>query len=309
MTDLPTVTIYTDGGSQPNPGPGGWAAVLVAENGYTKELSGAEPDTTNNRMELTAAIQALRALKGASHVTLFTDSEYLRNGITSWLPGWVARGWRRKGDKPVQNEDLWRALHAETGRHTIDWQWVKGHAGNTFNERADQLATQARQHTTGESPSAPAGAPSGSDVLPAFEIALRVSVPRPGGTGGWAARIAPTGTDSQPPVLSGRSAETSSNRLILEAALAALQAIPGGEPARLFCPDDYLYNGLTGRIGSWQARGWKTKSGSPVKHQDLWRALADELARRPVECVLEREQPTELARDLDRLAAGAVGSN
>ena len=92
-------------------------------------------------------------------------------------------------------------------------------------------------------------------MLPAFEIALRVSVPRPGGTGGWAARIAPTGTDSQPPVLSGRSAETTSNRLILEAALAALQAIPGGEPARLFCPDDYLYNGLTGRIGSWQARG------------------------------------------------------
>jgi len=305
MTDRPTVTIYTDGGSLPNPGPGGWAAVLIAGNGYTKELSGAEPDTTNNRMELTAAIEALRALKGPSRVTLYTDSEYLRKGITEWLPGWVARGWRRKGDKPVENEDLWRALHAETGRHAIDWQWVKGHAGNTYNERVDRLATEARRRLTGEaSPAADRPAPAGE--TPAYEIALRVSVPKTGGAGGWAARIAATGEDASPDTSTGRSPKTTSNRLILEAALAALQAIPGSEPVRLYCPDDYLYMGLTTWIAGWQVRGWKTKSGSPVKHQDLWRALADEMARRPVDCALERERPTELARDLEKLAADAV---
>lgn len=305
MTDRPTVTIYTDGGSLPNPGPGGWAAVLIAENGYTKKLSGAEPDTTNNRMELTAAIEALRTLKGPSRVTLYTDSEYLRKGITEWLPGWVARGWRRKGDRPVQNEDLWRMLHAETERHTIDWQWVKGHAGNEYNECVHRLATEARQRLTGEaSPAANRPAPAG--VTPAYEIALRVSVPKTGGAGGWAARITATGEDDSPDTSTGRSPATTSNRLILEAALAALQTIPGGEPVRLYCPDDYLYMGLTTWIAAWRARGWKTKSGSPVKHQDLWRALADEMARRPVECVLEREQSTELARDLDRLAADAI---
>src|SRR5512139_1571278 len=122
----PQVTIYTDGGCDPNPGPGGWAALLMFrdEHGtlHERELSGAEPDTTNNRMELTAAIMALRALNKPCTVALHTDSEYLKKGITEWLAGWIKKGWRTSKKEPVKNQDLWEALHAETQRHTMDWK-------------------------------------------------------------------------------------------------------------------------------------------------------------------------------------------
>jgi ribonuclease HI len=147
--DMPEVTIYTDGGSDPNPGPGGWAALLMMRRAdgspHERELSGNHPDTTNNRMELTAAIEALRALKRPCAVTLHTDSEYLKNGITRWMDGWSKNGWRTSKKKPVKNQDLWQALHAETKRHSIDWQWVKGHAGNPYNERVDRLVAIARE--------------------------------------------------------------------------------------------------------------------------------------------------------------------
>ena len=133
------VTIHTDGGCEGNPGPGGWAAVL--EHGvHKKELAGGEPATTNNRMELQAAISALRALTEPCQVTLFTDSVYVRDGITKWIRGWKARGWRTLDKKPVKNEDLWRALDAEVARHQVHWKWLKGHAGHPLNERCDILA-------------------------------------------------------------------------------------------------------------------------------------------------------------------------
>jgi len=145
MPKRPHVTIYSDGGCAPNPGPGGWGAILIADDGYTKELSGGELDTTNNRMELTAAIQALRALKHPSDVDFYTDSAYVKNGITSWLLAWVRNHWRTSDKKPVKNQDLWQALYEETQRHTITWHWVRGHAGNHYNERADQLVIAARE--------------------------------------------------------------------------------------------------------------------------------------------------------------------
>lgn len=133
------VTIHTDGGCEGNPGPGGWGAVLEYA-GRSRELSGGEIATTNNRMELQAAIAALSALKEPCEVELFTDSEYLRDGITRWLPRWKARGWMRTGKQPVKNQDLWRALDAATAPHRIQWRWLKGHAGHAGNERCDQLA-------------------------------------------------------------------------------------------------------------------------------------------------------------------------
>jgi ribonuclease HI len=138
---LPRVTVYTDGACFGNPGPGGWAAVLSSA-GQEKVLSGGEPGTTNNRMELTAAIQALQALKRPCRVDVYTDSEYLRRGITEWLAGWKARGWRRK-DGELLNADLWRALDAAQARHQVEWHWVHGHAGHAANERVDQLARDA----------------------------------------------------------------------------------------------------------------------------------------------------------------------
>jgi len=136
---LTDVTIYTDGACSGNPGPGGWGAILV--HGETrKELSGGEPETTNNRMELQAAIEALNALKRPCKVALYTDSVYVRDGITKWIKGWQRNGWRTAAKKPVKNAELWQALQAALKPHDIDWHWVKGHAGHPENERADELA-------------------------------------------------------------------------------------------------------------------------------------------------------------------------
>jgi ribonuclease HI len=148
MTDLPQtaaqhVVIYTDGACKGNPGPGGWGAMLTS-GGTVKELFGGEMGTTNNRMEMTAVIEALAALKRPCRVTLYLDSEYVRKGITEWIGGWKARGWRTAAKQPVKNVDLWQKLDAlVTGSgHTIEWRWVKGHAGDPGNERADALANK-----------------------------------------------------------------------------------------------------------------------------------------------------------------------
>jgi len=133
------VVIYTDGACSGNPGPGGWGVVL-RWNGVTKELHGGEPQTTNNRMELTAAIQALEALRRPAEVELWTDSTYVLNGITKWIDGWQRNGWMTKARKPVKNADLWRRLADAMSRHEVTWRWVKGHAGDEGNERADELA-------------------------------------------------------------------------------------------------------------------------------------------------------------------------
>lgn len=135
------VKVYCDGACAGNPGPGGWGAILIS-NRKVKEISGGEPDTTNNRMELTAAIEALRLLPEGSQVQMYTDSSYLVNGASAWMKGWKARGWKRK-EGPLLNVDLWQALDKELERHEVKWEWVKGHAGNGFNERADHLATRA----------------------------------------------------------------------------------------------------------------------------------------------------------------------
>ena len=137
--DRPTVTIHTDGACLGNPGPGGWGAVLRS-GPHERELYGGDPATTNNRMELMAAIQALEALKRPSDVDLYTDSSYVRNGILSWVAKWKANGWRTAAKAPVKNEDLWRRLDTAREPHTVTWHWVKGHAGDPGNERADALA-------------------------------------------------------------------------------------------------------------------------------------------------------------------------
>ena len=138
---MDTVEIYTDGACKGNPGPGGWGALLVSGQ-HEKELFGGEAHTTNNRMELMAVIQALNALKRPCKVILHTDSQYVQKGITEWLAGWKARGWKTASKSPVKNVDLWQALEAAQARHSIDWRWVKGHAGHDGNERADMLANR-----------------------------------------------------------------------------------------------------------------------------------------------------------------------
>ena len=140
------VDIHTDGACLGNPGPGGWAA-LLCWRGVERELTVGEAATTNNRMELMAAIAALETLKEPCNVVLTTDSQYVRQGITEWMAGWIRRGWKTSGGDPVKNRDLWERLHAAANRHAVDWRWVKGHAGHPENERVDQLARlQALKH-------------------------------------------------------------------------------------------------------------------------------------------------------------------
>ncbi len=140
------LTAYTDGACSGNPGPGGWGAVLIARDGdrvlRTREIKGGEPLTTNNRMELTAAIAALEALDRPATLTVVTDSVYVRDGVTRWIHGWKANGWLTGQRKPVKNEDLWRRLDTAAARHRVDWAWIKGHAGHPENERADALARE-----------------------------------------------------------------------------------------------------------------------------------------------------------------------
>jgi ribonuclease HI len=141
VSGRPRVSIWSDGACSGNPGPGGWGAVLKW-NGHEKELKGGEAATTNNRMELSAAIAALEALKGKEAVDLYTDSQYLRGGVTGWIKGWKKNGWKTADKKPVKNVDLWQKLDGLSQRHDVAWHWVKGHAGTDGNERADELARE-----------------------------------------------------------------------------------------------------------------------------------------------------------------------
>jgi ribonuclease HI len=322
-----SVTIYTDGGADPNPGPGGWGVVLVhPPSGKLRELRGGEPQTTNNRMELTAAIRALEALRQPSRVELHTDSQYLRQGVTEWLPGWIARGWRRK-DGELRNEDLWRRLAAEAARHEVNWHWVRGHAGDRYNERADQLASEAiREQRAALAAARAAGrlAPVGAGKAtrpPELDVYLRVSA-TPRGSG-WAALIRPAGTPrgAQEPagapqtakapeaqevpgerMLSGGlppGAAATSNALDLAAAAVTLEALPEGAAAAVHTVSDYLRHGASRWLPSWRQRGWKTKEGSPVLNRALWERLAAAMATREVTWPEVKGQEIE---ELDRLA-------
>ena len=142
MSNLTRVEIFTDGACKGNPGPGGWGAVIRSGK-HEKELSGSEAETTNNRMEMMAAIEALNTLKRPCHVILTTDSSYVRDGITKWVHGWRKNGWKTADKKPVKNVELWQSLLEAAGRHSVEWHWVKGHAGHPENERADALASAA----------------------------------------------------------------------------------------------------------------------------------------------------------------------
>ena len=139
---MDAVEIYTDGACRGNPGPGGWAAVLRS-GAHEKTLQGSATQTTNNRMELTAAVSALQALTRPASVVLYTDSRYVQQGISEWLPSWRARGWKTAGKKPVKNLDLWQALQQATAGHAVEWRWVRGHSGNAYNEQVDRLANEA----------------------------------------------------------------------------------------------------------------------------------------------------------------------
>jgi len=289
---LPPVTIYTDGGCNPNPGPGGWAAILLFPGRKARELTGSHPDTTNNRMELQAAIEALHALPEPHRVTFYTDSEYLRRGITEWLPAWQKNDWQR-GKREVKNRDLWQQLAEEVQRHPIEWRWTRGHTGDRWNERADRLARSMIRI---------AALPLSDEN--AVHIFAAGSYRGKTGRGGWAVVLRYRETEKS---LSGHVTDASSNRMHLQAAIEGLRALKKSLPVHLYTPSDYLKNGATMWLSGWRARNWKTKDGKPVSNRDLWEALASLLQTHQVQWhVVSKEAMPPPMQRARRLAAEAA---
>ncbi len=264
-SELPEVTIYTDGGCRPNPGPGGWGAVLLFPGSDPRELSGGKPKATNNRMELVAAIEALGALAEPHRVELVTDSSYLKKGITEWLPVWLSKGWKTAGKKTVKNRDLWQELEKAMEIHDVTWRWTKGHAGNRWNEVADQLASAAIPR-----------APLPVDDRKAVHLFCAVAYSGKKQVGAWG--VALRFADHEK-AYSGRVAGASPNRLHLLSAISGLQELKRPVRLHLYTVSDYLKDGATSWIPGWRQRGWTTRDGKPVSHRDLWQRL-DELVRR-----------------------------
>lgn len=253
------IVIYSDGGADPNPGIGGWAAILTYKN-HERILTGNEPQSTNNRMELTAAIAALEALKRPSLVEFHTDSEYLRKGINEWIDNWQERGWKTKSGKPVSNVDLWRRLIPLVNRHDINWHWVKAHAGNPLNERVDALAREARLAITPDEQL--------SSDLP--HLYLRSSCRGNPGPGGWGVVLEIGDETIQN---SGAEPSTTNNRMEITAAIEGLLMLERGSAAQIFTTSDYLYQGITRWIHGWRQRNWLKRDGKAVANADLWQAL------------------------------------
>jgi len=312
-TDTRTVTVYTDGGCDPNPGPGGWAAILCYGD-HEVVLSGNALDSTNNRMEIEAAIAALAYLfgrHGRCSVDLHTDSRYLRQGITQWIDDWFARGWKTKAGQPVKNQDAWRRLYDLTHAHEVAWHWTKGHAGDPLNERADQLAQAARRRL--EVADAPSGMPVGiapADAsLSSVELSIGVSCLGSNGPGAWAVVMRDGETQT---VLHGQRADATSNALYLEAALEGLRAVRDRRAVTVYAASDYLIRGASEWAPGWQWNGWRTKSGSEVKNRGAWEALLQAAQPHQVSwrLVKESDQDNELSeakRIASREAARLAG--
>ena len=281
------VEIYTDGACSGNPGPGGYGAILKS-NGNTKELSQGFKNTTNNRMELTAAIEALRALKRPCQVEFYTDSEYVRRGITEQIGKWQDQNWQRKG-KPIPNVDLWQQLLALTEVHDINWHWVRGHSGNKLNERVDVLARDARLAIT----------PAVELSREARRLYVRGTCKGNPGPGAWAV-ILESGEESRQ--LSGTEPSTTNNRMELMAVIGGLSLIPTGESAYVVTTSDYVFMGATRWIHGWRRRSWKKKDGQPVSNQDLWQELDQMLRERAVELISGKGDLEQFKVGLDETA-------
>jgi ribonuclease HI len=298
------IRVYTDGGCRPNPGPGGWGAVLMLPEGPL-ELSGSEASSTNNRMELTAAVRALEALPPGSDVELITDSTYLKHGITKWLAQWHRNGWLTGTKEPVKNRDLWLALDEAAARHRVRWSWARGHAGEAGNERAHTLAAAAIPGSGGRiaRPAAGGAARPGTTAEEPVEVFLGVAWSGKSGQGAWGAVLRHRGLEKE---IAGRLALPSSNAAHIASAALALEAIKRPLPVRVVTASDYLRDGATLWLPAWRQRGWQTREGKPVASRDWWERLSRQLARLPIEWdVADKDEPpaeVERARQLARAA-------
>ena len=262
-----------------------------------EELSGGEKNSTNNRMELTAVTTALDSLDQEYYVDLYTDSEYVKNGITKWIKGWIQKDW-----KDVKNPDLWQALHQATQGHTIKWHWVKGHAGHAYNERVDELATREIERLTGktfERKPEPAEIKVDADIL----IYISANYSFEDKRGGWGALIVGQENERE---LSGTEMNSSENQLLLIAATRALEAIHAPGSIAVYTASEYVQKGMSQWVKGWIKKGWRTAGGDPVKNRELWERLVKAAETRKVQWLLQgKSQSAETARAL-QLAKKAV---
>jgi len=301
------VDVYTDGGCDPNPGPGGWGAVIRWGDRQWL-LSGNDPDTTNNRMELHAAAAALALLQGLlgrCQVDIHTDSQYLRQGITSWIDAWVGRGWRTRDNQPVKNQDLWRVLYRLSHAHDVTWHWLKGHAGHPLNEHADRLATEARRalHHAPRGPGQSDGPQPAGDGWPSVEIYVKASCRGTEGLGGWGA-VLRKGDHTKS--LSGGEPSTTANAMLIRGAAEALRALTQPCRVRLYSDAKYLVDGASRWVKGWQARGWQTREGKPVANRAEWEALME--AARPHRVAWMLVQGEDVPADLTTAGELAVSA-
>lgn len=294
---LPHVTIYTDGGCKPNPGPGGWGAVILRQGGKPLELHGSAERTTNNRMELQAAKEALDHLDAPSRVDLYTDSQYLRNGITRWMSGWRRKGWRTASKKPVQNKELWQALDEATQRHEIHWHWVEGHAGDRWNERAHELASR------GLGKAMPDGPDEAHGPAPDVQAWLGIAWSGKKGLGAWGVVLR---SGEHEKILSGARRLESANAAHIVSALEALHALKRPRPIRIHSVSDYLCDGASQWVHGWKRRGWQTASGQPVKNAALWKALEAHASAVEVQWVAVGDDVPEEIEEARRRAKEAL---
>ena len=296
----PELVIYTDGACSPNPGPGGWGAVILKGASILCELSGSADSSTNNRMELTGAVEALKAIETRSRVRLYTDSIYLKNGITDWINKWQRNNWRTADRKEVKNSDLWRQLLTQIEYHRVDWHWVKGHANDPYNIRADELAVAARKgkaqkeriHATG---------------LRADHIHLFTGVTwkHSSGVGGWSVLL---NWRSHVKILGGGEQGRSANQLYLIAVINGLKSLKKELPVDVHTHSGYLYDGATTWLRGWKSRNWRTREGDEVSNKQLCQELDGLMNRYQVTFYLEdKEHPfcflqeaKELAREFEQ---------
>jgi len=255
------VDVYTDGAAVPNPGQGGWAAILRTELSsgeiVEKEISGCVSSTTNNRMELMAAIKALNALKKPCNVILYSDSMYLCNGVSKWLSEWKSRNWQSMSGKEIENSDLWNQLDTLQELHNVEWQWIKGHSDNLFNQRADKLARSVIQ---------PQELPLKTEE--GYHLYLRVTCVT--GIGGWGVLLQ---NKTEFLEYGGWIKDTTANQLEISAAISGIKKTPEGARIFLYTHNNYIYSAIVNDIIQWRKNNWLTSANKPVKNRDLWEKL------------------------------------
>lgn len=288
--------IYTDGGCRPNPGPGGWAFVILRPGEPPEESSGFEAEATNNRMELRAALEALNAVGEGAEIELYTDSEYLRKGIESWMPAWKKRAWRTASGSAVKNDDLWKSLDTAIRRHQVSWHWVKGHSGDRWNERVDELASSAIPRHEGL-----------IEDENAIHVILGIAYSGKSKNGAWAALLRYREHERD---ISGVEEKTSPNRLHILGAVQALKAMKRPLPVHVYTASDYLKEGATTWVKGWKARGWKTRDGKQVSHRELWQSLDGLCSKMKIQWhVLKSEEKLEELEGIKRLAKAVLSDS